>query len=432
MNNLSRRELLKQFGTAGLSLGLFGASSNVWAKGTPHVVIVGGGIGGAAAAKYLRILDKNIKITLIEPNKQYIFCPGSNEILNETATLEELTVTYDTLKNRYAVNVITDWATDINYDKKAVITKNNGAIAYDKLIVSPGPDYKYESIEGYSKDLAETDFPHAWKAGAQTMTLFNQIKSMPQGGTIAISAPPMPYRCPPAPYERASFIAEWLNHHNPKAKILIMDAKNSFTFRKHYLDYWTKARGFGTEDAMIEWVPAEQGGSIAKLDAKNNTLITADGEKVKADVINIIPEHTGAKFAKDTGLTQSQEWVDIDPMTYQSVINKDVYVVGDVTQSSPMVKTGYLASNHAKVVVKAIVDEFAGKAPSQPLYTNNCIAFAGEDYGMTITDTFRVQNGKIVKQYGHQSSELDNQALHYIRASLAKNWQRSFRRDIFA
>jgi len=432
MNNLSRRQLIKQLGAAGIATGLFGASKQAWSKTAPHVVIVGGGIGGASAAKYLRIIDKNVKITLIEPNKEYIFCPGSNEILNETATLEELTVNYETLKNRYAVNVITDWADDIDYAGKRVKTRNSGFVAYDKLIVSPGPDYKLDAVEGYNKALAEGDFPHAWKAGAQTTKLFQQMKAMPQGGTIAISSPPMPYRCPPAPYERASFMAEWLAHHNPSAKILILDSKDGFTFQKHYLDYWTKARGYGTDNSMIEWVAAKDGGAVKQLDALNKTLITANGDKIKADVINIIPNHTAAKFAKDTGLSQGQEWVSIDPMTYQSRVDKDVYVVGDVTESSPMVKTGYLASNHSKVVVQAIVDEFNGKAPSQPLYTNNCVAFAGDDYGMSITDTFRVQNGKIVKQYGHQSTELDNPALHYVRASLAKNWQRAFRRDIFA
>lgn len=432
MNNLSRRELIKRFGAAGLTTGLFGASNQAWSNTTPHVVIVGGGIGGASAAKYLRIIDKNVKITLIEPNKEYIFCPGSNEILNETATLEELTVNYETLKNRYAVNVITDWADDIDYAGKKVKTRHSGSVAYDKLIVSPGPDYKFSEVEGYSKALAEGDFPHAWKAGPQTTKLFNQMKSMPQGGTIAISSPPMPYRCPPAPYERASFMAEWLAHHNPTAKILILDSKNGFTFQKHYLDYWTKVRGYGTENAMIEWVSAKDGGEVKQLDAANKTLITANGDKIAADVINIIPNHTAAKFAKDTGLSQGQEWVSIDPMTYQSRVDKDVYVVGDATESSPMVKTGYLASNHSKVVAQAIVDEFNGKAPSQPLYTNNCVALAGDDYGMSITDTFRVKDGKIVKQYGHQSTELDNASLHYVRASLAKNWQRAFRRDIFA
>lgn len=432
MNNLSRRALLKQLGTAGVSVGLFGASSQVWAKATPHVVIVGGGIGGASAAKYLRLIDKNVKITLIEPNSEYIFCPGSNEILNNTVSLEELTVNYETLKKRYAVNVITDWADDIDYAKKQVKTRRSGAIAYDKLIVSPGPDYVFDAVEGYNKELAEGDFPHAWKAGAQTVKLFNQMKAMPQGGTIAISAPPMPYRCPPAPYERASFMAEWLVQHNPTAKVLILDSKNSFTFRKHYEDYWTKTRGYQTDNAMIEWIPAEKGGQVTQLDAANKALITADGDRVKADVINIIPVHTAAKFAKNTGLAQGKEWVDINPMNYQSMIDKDVYVVGDVTESRPMAKTGYLASNHSKVVAQHIVNEFNGNEHVQPLYTNNCVAMAGHDYGMTITDTFRVQNGKIVKQYGHQSTELDNPALNHIRASLAKNWQRAFRRDIFA
>jgi len=431
-NPLTRRELLSRFGQAGLSLGLFGASNLVWSKSTPHVVIIGGGIGGASAAKYLRILDKNIRITLIEPNKEYIFCPGSNEVLNGTVTLEELTVNYGTLKNRYAVRVVSDRAVDIDYAQKTVKTKRSGNIQYDKLIVSPGPDFVFDAVDGYSKELANGDFPHAWKAGAQTLKLFQQMQSMPQGGTIAISAPPMPYRCPPAPYERASFMAEWLEQHNPTAKIIILDAKDSFVFRKHYLDHWKQVRNFGTENAMIEWVPANEGGTVTQLDAKNKMLITATGEKIKADVINIIPHHTGSQFTKNTGLTQGKDWVGINPLSFQSLIDQDVYVVGDTTESSPMVKTGYLASNQSKVVVQHIVNALNGKEHIHPFYTNNCIAMAGHNYGMTITDSFRIQNGKIVKQYGHQSTELDNPALHRIRYSLAKSWQRALRRDIFA
>lgn len=431
MSNFTRRELVKYLGAAGLTTGLFGVSKTAFAKSAAHIVIVGGGIGGVSAAKYLRILDKNVKITIIEPNREYVFCPGSNEVLNDFISIDEITMNYDAFKKRYAVNLVEDKAIDIDYTGKRVKTANNGFINYDKLIVSPGPSYDCEAVEGYSKALADGDFPHAWKAGAQTLKLRDQIHSMKKGGVIAISSPPMPYRCPPAPYERASFIAEWLSHHNPTAKVLILDSKNSFTFKTHYEDYWTKRRGYKSDNAMIEWVSMDQGGKVTQLDVGNHALVTADGERIKADVINIIPNHSAGQFTKDTGLTQGQTFVPIDPIDYRSLVDKDVYVVGDTTESSPMVKTGYLASNHSKAVAQSIVNEFAGKPPVQPLYTNNCVALTGEDYGMTITDTFRVQNGKIIKQYAHQSTELDNDALHHIRASLAMNWQRAFRRDMF-
>ncbi len=425
---ITRRELIKRFGvTVFATSGLFGASSLAFANNSAHVVIIGGGVGGAASAKYLRLLDANIRITLIEPNATHVFCPGSNEVLTGHETLENLTFDYSNMRSRYAVNVIQAKALDINYVARQVKLSNGESVAYDKLIVSTGPDDRYDLIEGYTRELAETDFPHAWKAGAQTMKLKQQIESMPQGGKLVISAPQAPYRCPPAPYERASFIANHLKVHNPTAKIIILDSKEEFVFNKQYFDFWSKSHGFGTSNARIEWIPAKQGGKVIAFDPRTKTLKTTTSS-IQADVVNIIPAEKASQFTVDTGLTQGKQWVPIEWKTFQSKVDPNVFVIGD-TVDTPMPKTGYVASNQAKVVVQAIVDMLAGREVGTPFITNNCVAMASEDYGMTITATFRFAGDHYAVQSRISQVETTD-AMRRLRGSVAKNWQRTFRKDI--
>ncbi|MDG6774099.1 FCSD flavin-binding domain-containing protein [Thiomicrorhabdus sp. ZW0627] len=432
MKTMTRRELIKLFGNAAIGTGLLGASNLAFAKQSAHIVIVGGGVGGAAAAKYMRLLNSDVRITIIEPQPQYIFCPGSNEVVADFDTLETLTVDYNTLKSRYAVNVIQDYAQEIDYTGKSLILAKGDVIHYDKLIVSPGPDFKYNAVEGYSKELAEGDFPAAWHAGPQTLTLRDQIKSMPQGGTVLISSPVDPYRCPPAPYERASFIANKLKHTNPTAKILILDSKDDFIFHDVYMDFWKKEHGLGTDNARIEWVPAKNGGHVTKLDTNNRTLTTASGQTLRGDVINIIPPEMAGSFVRMNGLVKG-DWAPINSKDFSSKRDKDVYVIGDSAAADPMPKTGYIASNQAKVVTKAIQAELTGKEIGTPFITNNCVAMAAEDWGMTVAETFRYAgNDRAYEESYVMSNPTENPYHRHIRAEVAKNWQRTFRKDIFS
>ena len=426
---LSRRDVLKLFG-ATAATGLL-APARVLAGTPPKLVIVGGGIGGAAMAKYMRILNADIQITVVEPNAEYIFCPGSNEVLNDEVSLNDLTVTYDTLRNRYGVTVVQDKATTIDYTHRQLHTAGGHTLPYDWLVVSTGPDFVYSAIEGYSAQLAHGDFPHAWKAGPQTLRLKQLYQSMKPGGTVVISSPPMPYRCPPAPYERASFMAAWLKEHNPTAKIIILDSKPDFIFQPHYETYWKETFGYGTDNAMIEWVGSHQGGTVQVLDAKTRTVITADGERIQADVINIIPPEQTSTFARENDLNLGKAWVPIHPKDFRSRKDPNVFVIGDASEADPMVKTGYMASNQAKWVAQVIQAEIEGRDPGSPIWTNNCVAMAGDDFGMTITDTFRFHQGRIELQETIQAPVSDNPHLNALRAAVAKNWQRTFRRDIF-
>ncbi|CAA6809374.1 MAG: Sulfide dehydrogenase [flavocytochrome C] flavoprotein chain precursor (EC [uncultured Thiotrichaceae bacterium] len=430
-DGLSRRQMLKLLGASALTYGLLGASTKAFSNTAPHIVIVGGGIGGAAAAKYLRLLNAEVKITVIEPNSQYIFCPGSNEVIPGWVTLEDLMVTYTTLKTRYKVNVIHDKATTIDYDKKQVKLEKGDVLSYHKLIVSPGPTHGYHAIEGFSKELADGDFPAAYDAGRQTMNLRNQILAMKKGGTVIIAPPENDYRCPPAPYERASFVAAMLKENNPTGKILILDAKDEFVLSNNYIPYWEKTFGYGTDNSMIEWVQKKKGGEVVKLDASNHAVVTADGQTHKGDVINIIPPEAAGQFALKNDLADDR-WCPVEFQDFSSTRHKDVYVIGDSVDGSPMPKTGYIASNQARVVVQAINDELHGREVGTPFIVNDCVAMAGHDYGMALSTTFRYAGkGERLKDLYYVQGLETNPAKQLIRQQVAENWQRTFRKDIF-
>ena len=432
LSKISRRQLLKLFGATAATWGLLGASKNAFSKSAFHLVIVGGGIGGAASAKYMRLLNKDVKITIIEPNIQYMFCPGSNEVIPGWAEIEELIVSYTTLKERYGINFIHDKADTINYEKKQLKLASGEKIAYDKLIVSPGPTFLYNSVEGFSEELAYGDFPAAWHVSKQTITLRNQIHSLKKGGSVIISSPKDPYRCPPAPYERASFIASYLKENNPTAKLLILDSKDHFIFENNYPHYWKKEFGFGTDNALIEWVSKSDGGEVTKLDASNHSVTTADGTTHKADVINIIPPEKAGAFALKNGLAEG-DWCPVEFSNFESTIHKDVHVIGDSVDGDPMPKTGYIASNQARVLVQAINDEIHGRPIGTPFIINDCVAMAGKKVGMTLMETFRYAGkGKRMEERYIIPGPSKSPTKNIILKNMAKNWQRTFHKDIFS
>jgi len=429
---LSRRQLIKYFGVGVATYGLFGASVMAGTKSAAHIVIIGGGVGGAASAKYMRLLNADVKITIIEPNPHFIFCPGSNEIIPGWSTIEEYTVTYTTLKTRYQVNVVHDKAKEVNYTKKQVKLASGELVNYDKLIVSPGPSFYYEGIEGYSQALADGEFPAAWKAGKQTLKLRQQLLAMKQGGTVLISVPADPYRCPPAPYERASFITTMLKKINPTAKVIILDSKNSYIFDNIFPYYWKQHFGYGTSNSFLQWISKDEGGEVVRLDAQNKSLITADGTVHKGDVINIIPPEKAGEFALNNDLSEG-DWCPVEFKDFSSSKHKDVYVIGDSVDGDPMPKTGFLASNQARIVVQAINDELHDREVGTPFLINGCVAMAGLDFGMTLSETFRYQGaGKPLAERYYIPAPERNPEKQLVLANMARNWQRTFRKDIFS
>jgi sulfide dehydrogenase [flavocytochrome c] flavoprotein subunit len=430
-NFISRRDALKKLSLYGVVLPyMLQASPSKSDKA--HIVIIGGGIGGASAAKYLRLLNPYVKITLIEPNKEYIFCPGSNEILPGWQSVTDLTVTYDTLRKRYQTEVVSDYATTINYQKKQVSLAQGGHINYDKLIVSPGPSYDYTAIEGYSLALAKSRFPAAWHVSPQTLLLKKQINHLPKGGTIIISIPKAPYRCPPAPYERATFIAHMLKKRDKSAKVLILDSQKHFVFDTIYPYYWEEHFGYGKSNAILERITPSDGGHIVKLDPSTSTLYSQNGNKFTGDILNIIPPHKAAEFTLKNNLNDD-DWCPVSYKDYHSTKHKDIYIIGDTIDSDPMPKTGYIASNQARIVAEAINNELHGKEVGTPFIVNDCIAMVEPAFGMTLSEIFRYDGAhKRLKERSYIPGVDKNQYQQKMLGTLAKDWQENFRRSVFS
>ena len=350
------------------------------------VVVVGGGVGGCTAAKYLRKMDPTIQVTLVTDKPKYTSCFLSNEVLSGERTLDSLTFGYEGLK-RHGVEIMIDPVVGIDPTQRVVLTQAGKKLAYDACVVSPGVDFKWGAIEGYNETVAE-QIPHAWFAGPQTLTLQKQIKAMPAGGRVIIVAPPNPYKCPPGPYERAAQIAMYCKHHKPRAKILILDPKDAFSKQALFVQGWTKLYGYGTDHSMIEWIGGSAGGTVESLDAKARTL-TCDVEDFEGDVVNIIPAQKAGKIAFVADLVEG-DWCPVDKKTFESSRHAGVYVLGDASDAAKMPKSAYAANSQAKVAAAAIVNRFHGREPAEATYVNTCYSIVGEEFGISVAAVYEL------------------------------------------
>lgn len=383
MSSIPRRDFLRIAGGAALLGGTLGFPGLLLAA-SRKVVVVGGGVGGCTAAKYLKKLDPRIEVTLVTDAPKYTSCFMSNEVLSGDRTLDSLTFGYQGLA-RYGVGLVVDPAVGIDPASRIVQTAGGVRLDYDACIVSPGVDFKWDSIEGYDEAIAER-IPHAWYAGPQTATLRQQITAMPEGGTVLIVAPPNPFKCPPGPYERASQIAMYFRHHNPRAKILILDAKDAFSKQALFEQGWTQLYGYGSDNSMIEWVGAAGGGTVTSLDPSTGTL-DAEVEEFRGDVINIIPAQKAGKIAFAADLVED-DWCPVDKRTFESSRHPGIYVLGDATNASKMPKSAYAANSQAKVAALAIVARFDGREPDEATYVNTCYSILGEDFGISVAGIY--------------------------------------------
>jgi sulfide dehydrogenase [flavocytochrome c] flavoprotein chain len=363
-----RRQLLQSAAAFGL-LGLAGcATTSIPTKA--KVVVVGGGFGGATAAKYVRLLSQyKIDVVLIEPNASFISCPVSNMVLGGHKQMTDITSSYENLSKKHGVTVVKDMVSSIDTAKKTVTLANGGSIAYDKLVVSPGVDLMMGSIEGLAAANASGQILQAWKAGAETLALRKQLEAMPDGGTFAITIPVAPYRCPPGPYERASQIASYFKVAKPKSKILILDGNPDVTskgplFKKVWATQYA---------GMIEYRGDHK---VTAVDAQTGTIKFEVQDDVKANVINALPNMRAGLIAVQSGLNNmaSGRWCGVNYQTFESTAAKDVHVLGDSIQVAPaMPKSGHMANGHAKVAAAAIVAQLSGwEVNPNPMLTNTC------------------------------------------------------------
>ena len=367
---MQRRHLLQSGSALGV-MGLMSGCASPSGQG-PKVVVIGAGYAGATAAKYIRMWsDYGIQVTLVEPNSAFVSCPLSNLVLGGSKRMADITSPYDNLVRRHGVKWVQDRATSIDVDKRLVQLAGGSALPYDRLIVSPGVDFMWDSLPGMKQAGAQDKVLHAWKGGPQTLALRQQLEAMPDGGVFAMSIPLGPYRCPPGPYERACQVAAYFSQNKPKSKVLILDANDDVTskgalFKKAWAERYA---------GMIEYRPKHQ---LVDVDAASGTLKFEFNDDLKANVINVIPPMRAGDIAFKTGLaTANQRWCEVDFLTFESKAAKNVHVLGDAIQIAPaMPKSGHMANQHGKTCAAAVVALLTGQSVNpSPVYNNTCYSF---------------------------------------------------------
>jgi sulfide dehydrogenase [flavocytochrome c] flavoprotein subunit len=425
MTVLQRRSFLALAGTAGL-MAPFGAAAKAASAVHPRVVVIGGGFGGATAAKYLRRFYPELRVTLVERDRRYITCPFSNEVLAGLRKIDSLTHDYAGLRG-HGVTVVHATVKAIDPVAHRVTLESGDSLPYDKLVLSPGIDFKW-GAQGYQEADAELA-PHAWKAGAQTLLLRKQLEALPDGGVVVMAIPANPFRCPPGPYERASLIAHYLKTTKPKSKLLLLDSKDTFSKQGLFLEGWD-----ALYKDIIEWVPAAKDGKVVRVDAKGLTVETELGTKHQAGVLNVIPQQTAGRIAIDTGLTDASGWVPVVPRTFQSVKAPDIYVIGDATIAAPEPKSGFTANSQAKVAAAALVASLRGEEPPDPLWFNTCYSLVAPDYGISVAGVYRVIDGKLaeVPGSGGVSPKGAPARVRALEATYAQAWYTNISQDTWA
>jgi NADPH-dependent 2,4-dienoyl-CoA reductase/sulfur reductase-like enzyme len=360
------------FGTVG---SLIGCATTGTIPSKAKVVVVGGGYGGATAAKYVRMLSNyKIDVVMIEPSDAFVSCPISNLVLGGSKTMGDITTPYDNMKGKHGVTVVKDMVSTIDSTKKTVTLVGGATISYDKLILSPGVDLMWDSIEGLQAAHASGQILQAWKGGVETLALRRQLEAMPDGGVYALTIPMAPYRCPPGPYERASQVASYFKKAKPKSKVLILDANPDVTskgplFKKFWADNYA---------GMLEYRGAHKAMAV---DAKTNTVKFEIQSDIKANVLNVLPDMRAGAIAVKSGLANANgRWSNVDYLTFESTAAKDVHVIGDSVLSAPLMpKSGHMANSHGKVVAAAVVAQLSGlEVNPQPLLTNTCYSFVND------------------------------------------------------
>jgi NADPH-dependent 2,4-dienoyl-CoA reductase/sulfur reductase-like enzyme len=389
MTIMTRRQFL---GTSGTGLGLVVAggcaapmSGDFAPKTGRRVVVIGGGWGGATAARYVRLGDPSIEVILLEPNKEFVSCPFSNLVLSGVRTIDSLTRGYDGLR-AHGVRIIHAEASAIEPDRRRVRV-GEGYLEYDRLIVSPGVEFQWEQIEGLA--AAKETVLHAWKAGPQTVALARQIQSMPDGGVFVLSIPPAAYRCPPGPYERVCQVAWYLKTHKPKSKVIVLDANQ---------DIISKTGLFKAAWKMYPAIEYRPSSKVAKVDPSAREVTTDFGDRVKYDVVNVIPPQRAGTIAVQADLVGGDKrWCEVDHLTYESVKHKNIHVIGDSTIGIPVPKSGTVANAMGKIAASAVVHLLGGKQPPAMAPVNVCYSWVSDHEAMAVINAYRIQNGKVVQ-----------------------------------
>lgn len=371
--SISRRQFVKWLSASAAMASALGCAAASSRRTVGRVVVIGGGFGGATAARHIRMWSPDIEVTLVERNSEFVSCPLSNRVLAGVVQLSDLTRDYGALAARHGVRLVRDEATAIDTGAQMVRLAGGATLTYDRLVVSPGVDLVYDGIPGLRDPAAQERVLHAWKAGPQTTALRKQLEAMPDGGVYAITIPTAPYRCPPGPYERACQVAWYFKTRKPGSKVLILDANEDVVSKKGlFTKVWAERYG-----GIVEYRPNS---NLVDVDLATMTA-KLDFEDIKADVLNVVPPQRAARIALDAGLiTVNDKWCEVDFLTYESKAVKNVHVLGDAILAAPqMPKSGHMANQHGKVCAAAVIALLHGEQPNpQPMVSNTCYSFVSD------------------------------------------------------
>ena len=428
---MNRRDLLK-FGGAVSGLGSVGlagcAMTSVGAPDSARVLVVGGGYGGATAAKYVRMLSEyKIDVVLVEPESAFVSCPISNLVRAGGRSLSDITRPYDTLRSMHGVRVVRDTVAGIDPVKRVAVLASGGSVRYDKLVLSPGVEMMWDGVAGLREANEQGRILQAWKAGPETVALRRQLEAMPDGGTFAITIPVAPYRCPPGPYERATVIAGYFKTAKPKSKVLILDANEDVTSKPAlFKKVWAESY-----KGMVEYRPQHRATAV---DAATRTVKFEIQDDVRADVLNVLPPMRAGAIAVQTGLaTSNARWCNVNYLNFESTVAAHIHVIGDSIQIAPaMPKSAHMASSHAKVAAAAIVAELNGwEVNPQPMLSNTCYSFVDDQRVIHVASVHEYvaaeKTFKTVPGSGGVSA-----APNELEGALAMSWARSIWADALA
>jgi sulfide dehydrogenase [flavocytochrome c] flavoprotein subunit len=395
-----------------------------FAQSAARVVVIGGGFGGASCARALKRIDSKLQVTLVEPNRIFTACPFSNEVIAGLRNIETQQFTYDRIAAE-GVTIVAQTATRIDSQTRIVNLADGSSLAYDRLVLAPGIDLKFDALPGYD-EAAAAKMPHAWKAGEQTMLLRRQLEAMDDGGLVVLAVPASPSRCPPAPYERASLIAHYLKTNKPRSKVLILDAKDAFPQQRLFEKAWQELY-----PGLIERVSLSQGGRVTSVDPKTNTIITDFGNYTAA-VANVIPPQQAGRIAAIAGAADNTGWCPIDPVTLTSKLVPDVHVIGDACIAGGIPKSASAANAEGKACAAIIVDLLAGKSAASPRLVGACYNTVAPGYAFSQSGVYQPKDGMFAESEGLVTTSVDATSdMRHREADDAKAWYTTITVDAF-
>lgn len=419
----SRRQFVAAatFGAAGASL----LPRPLLAQGAaPRIVIIGGGYGGATAARALKRLDRRLDVSLVEPNPIFTSCPFSNEVIAGLRDIRAQYFGYERIA-RDGVAIVHQAAVGVDAQGRTVMLGSGAKLSYDRLVLSPGIDLRFDALPGYD-EAAPARMPHAWKAGEQTALLRRQLEAMEDGGTVVMVVPALPYRCPPAPYERACLIAYFLKTAKPRSKLIVLDAKDTFSKQRLFENAWKELY------PNLEWLSLSSGGNPTAVDPAAMT-VSSDFDTYKAAVANVIPPQRAGRIAQLAGAADRTGWCPVDPVTFESRLVPNIHVIGDAAIAGAVPKSAYAANAAAKICAAAVAKLVRGEPAPTPKFVNTCYSLAAPDYGFSIAGVYQPTGGQWMEVEGAGGiSPIDAPAeFRRQEAKLAYGWYSTITSEIF-